>query len=104
MRHRVTIYDPNTSQTASGYPAESPKPMHDGYNVPAWVYGIGGGEPYRDQQVEANITHVVELRYLSGVKQSHHIKWGTRRLNIDKLVDVDGRQRKLVLYCTEVGG
>jgi head-tail adaptor len=99
----VTIYDPNTSQTNSGYPAESESAISGGSDLPAWVYGIGGGEPLRDQQVEANITHIVELRYLDGVKQEQHVKWGTRRLNIQKLIDVNGRQRYWILHCMELG-
>lgn len=102
-RHRISIYDPNTTQSASGYPVESPREIGGGDVLPAWVYGVGGSEMLRDQQIEPHITHVVELRYLPGVKQTHHVKWGTRRLNIEKLVDVDGRSRKLMLYCTELG-
>jgi len=128
-RHRVTLYDPNTSPTDSGYPAEAAVPVGGvllledgtpllledgtpllledsqslGSNLPAWVYGVGGGEPLRDQQVEAHITHIVELRYLSGVKQKQYLLWGSRRLNIEKIIDKHGRQRELILHCVELG-
>ena len=102
-RHRIDIYDPNTSRSNSGYPAESEETIEGGRNRPAWVYGVGGSEPLRDQQVEPNITHIVEMRYLEGVKQRYHIKWRDRRLNILQVKDVDGRQRQHKLFCIELG-
>lgn len=103
LRHRVTVYDPNPTLSDAGYPVEAAKAINLGSVLPANVTPIGGGEPLRDQQVESHITHVVEIRYLSSVKQKHHLLYGERRLNIEQIVDVNGRGRMMQLLCTELG-
>ncbi len=102
LRHRITIKDPTPSQSNSGHPAESPAAISNGSDLPANVYDVGGGEPLRDQQVEAHITTIVEMNYLSGVKPEYHVTYGSRRLEIMKALDRDGRQRKLELHCREL--
>jgi len=78
-------------------------------SVPCDVTTISGSETFRGRQLEAGLSHVVELQYLPDILPTMRlsITGGTlsgRTLNIAAVVplDYDGRKRKLQLLCREV--
>ena len=42
------------------------------------------------------------LRYLSTVTAGHRLKFGTRYLNVESVINTDERNRELQLQCKEV--
>lgn len=54
------------------------------------------------QQVNSDVTHVLKLRYRSGVTASHRLKFGTRILNIvGPPVNVGERGEEMLITATE---
>ena len=77
--------------------------------VPCKVVIVSGDETYRGRQLEPHLSHVVELFYMNGIKPDMRLKviGGTTvgsTLNIAyvKVLDHDGRKKKLELYCREL--
>lgn len=77
-------------------------------NVPCDVTTVSGSETFRGRQLEAGLSHVVELQYLPDIVPTMRlvVTGGTlsgRTLNIAAVVPLDfnGRKRKLQLMCRE---
>ncbi len=98
-RHWITIKKSVTTQDNYGQPIKGWTARHA--NVQARVMDVGGGEIIRGQQIEAHITTVVETRFLAGVKATDSIAYGTRTLNIDKVLNPDGIERVHFYHCKE---
>ena len=104
LRHRIDISsndaDPNEPDEDTGQVLPDWNVLHSG--VPAEVMEIGGGEPIRgDVQVQATTTHLVRIRYRSGISEEMQITWLGRTLGITLVRDADGRRRELWLECEE---
>ncbi len=77
-------------------------------NVPCDITTVSGSETFRGRQIEAGLSHVVEMQYLPDVTSTMRISvtGGTlsgRTLHIAAVVPLDfnGRSRKLQLLCRE---
>lgn len=69
----------------------------------AGVATEGGREFMTAQQVTPSLTHLVTMRYRSGVKATaNRILFGTRALAIEAVVNPAERNEQLVLHCAEV--
>jgi len=54
------------------------------------------------QQVNSDVTHVLKMRYRSGVTASHRLKFGTRILNIvGPPINVEERGEEMMITATE---
>jgi len=99
LRHRITI------QTATFAPdaAHQPIPTWAAWlsNEPAEVLETAGAETVRGLQVSATATHLVRVRYRTGLTERMRIVWETRTLGILNVRDVDGRRRELWISCRE---
>ena len=62
----------------------------------------GGGEKYVNQQTTAEATHYLEGRYVSGVKPTMRVLYGSRVFNILLAQDFDERHETLKLFCKEL--
>ncbi len=69
--------------------------------VRANVETLSGRELVYAQQVAAEATDVVEIRWRPGVTRFKSLLFGTRRLNIDAVIDKENLQITLFLYCRE---
>lgn len=99
LRHRIKIQQLTGSDDEFGEPLEA---YSDWAVVWANVAPLSGREMWQAKQVEATTTHQVEMRYLAGVDAKMRILHGTRVLQIDSVVNVDERNRRMLLQCTEV--
>lgn len=107
-RDTVTIQqDSSTGGTAE--PDYSGAALMSG--VPCEIRTIGGDSTYRGRMLEARTTHVVEMQYLSGVTPTMRLSatggiHSGRVMNIAsvRVVERNGRARKLELYCEELAG
>lgn len=73
-------------------------------NVPARVWDKAAYERLVGQQIEATVKVVAEIRYYSGITEmtkNMRMIHGSRTYNIGAVMDMDGRQRELVIYGTE---
>ena len=99
LRHQVAIQTATTAQDAYGQPVKT-------WATTATVWGavepIGGKEAYRAQAERADLSHLVVIRYRSGVTPMTRILFGTRTMDIESVVDPEERHRELHLLCREV--
>lgn len=101
MRHRVTIFRPVIQRDASGQAVEE-EPTAIGSAVPAKIEAVSGGETRRGKQVDATATHLVTIRYRTGIQTTDFFLWGARRLNlVGSPLDRDGRTQWLDVQCKE---
>ena len=99
LRHKVTIQDYTESQNTFG---EVTKNWTDYATVWAAVEPVKGREFWESQQINAEITTKVTLRYLAGVKPKMRILHDTRIFEIDSVINVDERNRELQLLVKEM--
>lgn len=74
----------------------------DGPTVNASIASPNGAETILAQGLEAGISHVVRIRYRTGVTAKNRLTYGSRVFPIHAVIDVDERHEQLVLYCSEV--
>lgn len=99
LRHRVTIQE--LVRTDDGYGGIT-ETWQDVATVWAAVEPLRGNERYRAQQVQAELTHKVAMRYRVGVKPQMRLLYAGRVLEIEAVIDVEERHRWLELLCSEV--
>jgi SPP1 family predicted phage head-tail adaptor len=99
VRVRVTIQRPveGSADALGGKPVTWSSVV----TVSATILPENGREFYRAQQVIAELTHVVKIRYRSGIDQTLRLKLGKRILKIASVVNVDEAGRELMLHCVE---
>jgi len=71
-------------------------------NVPCNVFDVRGAETFRARQISAEVTQVVTMRYVEGLRHDMRINVGDRRLNIVSILDKDGVERFHEVDCSEV--
>jgi SPP1 family predicted phage head-tail adaptor len=99
LRHRITIQDYTESQNTFG---EVTKNWTDYATVWAAVEPVKGREFWESQQINAEITTKVTIRYLAGIKPKMRILYDTRIFEIDSVINVDERNRELQLLVKEM--
>lgn len=101
LSHRIKLQQMTGAggQDSTGQPQET---WTDVAEVWAAVEPIRGREYFAAQQVNAETTHRVRIRYLVGVTPMMRILFGARVLRIEAVINVDERNRELQLMCVEV--
>lgn len=99
LRHRVTIQAQTTTQDEYGQPVQT---WSDVATVWASVEDLSGREFFAAQQIAAEVTTRVTIRYRAGIEPDMRVIAGGRTLDIRSVQDPDGRRRQLVLMCREV--
>jgi SPP1 family predicted phage head-tail adaptor len=69
-----------------------------------WAYlkAISGAEMVNGQQIKANVTHFVQMRYVGSVTPSMRILLGTRVINLVWVNNIDERNRTYEFQAQEV--
>jgi SPP1 family predicted phage head-tail adaptor len=99
LRHRIKIQEYTESQNTYG---EVTKNWTDYATVWATFEPIKGKEFWESQQINAEITTKVTMRYLAGVKSKMRILLGTRIFEIDSVINPEERNRELQLLVKEM--
>ena len=106
FRDRVRI---EQDSSADGSPIENFSGTPFKTSVSANIVDVNGDETYRGRQIEARMSHVVEMRYFAGVTTKMRLSviggvYKDRTFNIDavKIVRKDGRVPMQWLYCSEI--
>lgn len=99
LRHRVAV-----QRAAEG--------TADDYNQTALTWGtvrsvwasvkpLRGDELVYAQQVNAQVTHEVRMRWLEGLTPKDRLLLGTRVLNVRSVLNTEERNIEAVLLCSE---
>ena len=53
------------------------------------------------QQINANLSHKITVRFVDGLNVKHRILFGTRVFSINSIANIEERDAVQVLMCTE---
>ena len=100
-KHRVTIKLPSTSQGSRGQRSGVDSTM--ALKVPCSIETLTGRESEQGHQLYPDATLSVELDYREypSLTTDHYLEFGTRRLNIIHLNNVDELNIKWIAICGE---
>ena len=98
LRHRFVIKTAQEIENTFGEIVETPLTFA---TVWASIEPLSGRELFQAQQVQAEVTHRVRMRYLAGVTAKMTGLFGTREFQILSVINPEERNRELVLMCKE---
>lgn len=97
LRYRITIEQSSETQTVG----EPVRTWTTFATVWADYEDLGGSEVSAGGQDQfATGQRRWEIRYLTGVSPRMRVNDGTRTWDIDRVINVDGRNREMHLFCT----
>jgi len=102
MKHRVTIKQPVTSIDAHG--SQKDTWTGDGTTVAtvwAHIKPVRAYEQMQAQRLGVEVSHIVTIRYRSGITEKMRLAWGNRTLNITGVRNLDEADKWLELFCME---
>jgi SPP1 family predicted phage head-tail adaptor len=99
LRHQITIQQSTPAQNAKGEPIDS---WGTFATVWASIEPIGGGERFAADQVIADATHRVTIRYTAGVEPKMRVLFGSRVFDIREVRNLEERNRTMELTCREL--
>lgn len=98
LRHSVELQQPASNQDGYG---EAVRTYTTYATVWASVEPLQGREFEFAQQISAETTHRITIRYNSNVTVEHRVKFGTRIFEITSPVNPKERNEKMILFCKE---
>lgn len=98
LRRRITIEKKVTDQDAAGQEKEQWYPYAQRW---AAIEPLTGREKLAAEQVDAELSHKITMRYLSGVVAKMRIKYGTRYFDIRSVMNIKEQGAQLELMATE---
>lgn len=98
LRHRLVIESYTQAVDIYGEPIPTWATL-----VTRWgsVEPLSGRELLQAQEIRAETTHRVRLRYYSGLRPEQRIKFGTRYLHILAIINPRERNAEMELLCKE---
>jgi SPP1 family predicted phage head-tail adaptor len=73
-------------------------------NVWASVQPLQGRELFQAQQVQAELSHKVRIRYREGIVPSMRVVFNNRIMEIQSVINIDEANREIELLCIERSG
>ena len=98
LRHRVTIQQKSVTRNTFG---EEVVTWQDVATVWAAIEPLRGREFFESQQVNAEVTTRIRIRYRPGITPTMRVVFGNRVFDIQAVINVDERNRELHLMCRE---
>lgn len=99
MRHRITIQQLVESSNTFG---EVEKTWQDVATLWASIEPLRGREYFDSQQINAEVTTRIRIRYRPGIKPKMRAVYGERIFDIQSVIDVEERHKEIHLMCKEV--
>ncbi len=100
LRHAVDLKRPSDDRGVGG------KRTGDSFatiaRVRASINPVAGGEAEAHDRQEASVTHEVRIRHYAGLGATWRLGFGTRTLEVVRVLNVDERSREMVLACREI--
>ena len=98
LRHRIAVEQVAEHQDPDGSVIE----VWSTYaTVHASIEPITGREYFAAQSTQADVTHRISLRYLSGTIPKMRVNYNSRIFDILSVINVGERNRELQLMCRE---
>lgn len=101
MRRRASLQSPPQETEAQNQYGEVATAWADVAEVWVQVEPLSGKELWQAQQVQADVTHRVTMRYRPGVRPKWRIVYQGRVFNILYVLNLEERNRTLQLLCVE---
>ena len=98
LRRRITIERVTETQDTDGAVLET---WSTYATVQASIEPISGREYFAAQSTQADVTHRIGIRYLSGIVPKMRVNYNSRIFDILSVINVDERSRELQLMCRE---
>lgn len=98
LRHRIGIQNETATRDAYGAEVKTWKTYKECW---AEIDPPQSREFFSANQTQAEVTTRVRIRYLSGVTPNMRIKFNTRYLNINSIINPDERNKELIMMCNE---
>jgi SPP1 family predicted phage head-tail adaptor len=98
-RQPITIQQRQFTQDSYGSTTED---WVDVYQTRAGIFPLSGSEFFKADEINANITHKIQLRYLSGVTPDMRILYNNRVFWITSVVNFQEHNVELQLYAKEI--
>jgi SPP1 family predicted phage head-tail adaptor len=98
LRHRITIEQVTETQDTDGSALES---WSTYATVQASIEPISGREYFTAQSTQADVTHRISLRYVSGITPKMRVNFSSRIFDILSVINVNECNRELQLMCRE---
>ncbi len=100
LRHRVAVQNPAASQDEYG--DDSDRTYTTAATVWASVEPLNGRELLNAQQIQAETTHRIRIRYTTSVTAKSRIAWESRTFEVVSLIDNKEKKRMIELMCQEI--
>ena len=101
LNKRIIIKHQPTTQDSYGAPITDVLLWETFATVWASMEPINGKEFFAAEQVNAQVSTRIRIRYLSGVKAAMVALYGTRIYNIVAVVDYQEQHKEMQLMCEE---
>lgn len=103
LRHKVLLQTfVGTRNTTSGrFDKTEPSDWSTTYTSWSMVEPLSGTELIEAQAIEADVTHKITTRWVSGVTPDMQAVFGTREFGILSVLNTGERNIELVLLCKE---
>lgn len=98
LRHRVTIQENVGSENNFGETVDDWQAVTTRW---AAVDPLRGRERFEAQQISAEVSHRVTMRYFADLTPTMRLVYDGRVLEIEAVIDVEERGRELELLCRE---
>jgi len=100
LRHKITIQYCPEPQSQDSYGAVI-KNWSDYATVWASIEPARGREFWESQQINAEVTAKITIRYLAGITPKMRVKYGSRIFEIISVINPEERNRELQLMVKE---
>ena len=101
MRHSIVIQAENPTTDAGGGqtdPWASPIVIA---TMRAFIEPLSGREVQHAGQLEDTVTHKITIRYKSGIVAKQRVKFGSRLMNIRRVINVEEANRFIEIFAQE---
>jgi len=99
LRNRITLQEYTISKDSFGAETET---WSDVAQVWASIEPLSGREYFAAQQINAQISTKVTIRYRAGIKPTMRVLFGNRVYGILSVINTGEKNRELILMCKEV--
>ncbi|WP_066316958.1 phage head closure protein [Bacillus sp. FJAT-29814] len=99
FRHVISFQKKSGVQNSYG---EKSNDWVDVIKSRAGIYPVSGKEFFAAETINSEVTHKVNLRYLSGITPDMRIKFGERFFSIISVINFQEKNIELQLLCKEL--
>lgn len=100
-RHRIEIQDFTPVQDETGQEVEDGSGWVTSATRWASITPLSGRELVNATQVQPDVSHKVQMRYMAGITAEMRLKFGTRIFNISSVINVGEKKKELLIMCIE---